>query len=455
MIAGVGLLLWLVTVVLVEVLFPIVLDWFLLFVSDGVVGSLALVSRWLSTVVLPDVFVIFLGFFLGLLGFLFGMGSIKSEHWGSSLFVRFVVLRLLVGVVLVWFVVQIVDILVLVMLAAIVSVAVITVGRRGSSSGTESVRLVISNIGIAKTSTIGVLSVEVVDIVGSDSVVKTDVMVNVGIVRKVTVINVSVVNRGNVVSMVSTVSVTVNVTVSMCGTVSVAVSMCSTVSVTVSMRDTVVAVGVGLGNNSGVEGIDIMVSVGSIRMVSVSVIVSVCSGSGGSGGVGHVSSDITRCVSMSNFVGGVLWGDVVGALMVGWNVNALVVALEVSRWSEVWHTVVVGHMVSGGVVLRGDWCVIVAIAVMVWGSVVMELLFMEDRPDMSDLLVDGVDGHAGLPGLDSVIGVLGSVDGVVSIVGTIDTSVVRAISVRVVQILLLFGSGGNSDNGSKGERSHF
>ena len=43
MIVGVGLLLWLVTVVLVKVLFLIVLDWFLLFVSDGVVGGLALV----------------------------------------------------------------------------------------------------------------------------------------------------------------------------------------------------------------------------------------------------------------------------------------------------------------------------------------------------------------------------------------------------------------------------
>ena len=442
MIAGVGLLLWLVTVVLVEVLFLIVLDWFLLFVSDRMVGSLALVGRWLSTVVLPDVFVIFLAFFLGLLGFLFGMGNIKAFHGGSSRF-WFVVMRLLV--VLVWFVVKIGDILVHVSLTAIVSVAVVTVGRRGSSSGTESVWLVISNIGIAKTSTVGMLSVEVVDIVGSDSVVKTDIMVNVGVVRKVTVINVSVVNRGNVVSMVDTVSVTVNVTVSMCGTV----------SVTVSMRDTVVAVRMRL-DNSRVEGIDIMVSVGSIRMVSVSVIVSVCCGSGGSRGMRHVGSDITSCVSMSNLVGGVLWGDVVGALVVGWNVIALIVALEVGRWSEVWHTVVVGHMVRGGVVLRGDWCVIVAIAVMVWGSVVMELLFMEDRPDMSDLLVDGVDGHAGLPGLDSEIGVLGSVDGVVSIVGTIDTSVVRAISVRrVVQILLLFGSGGNSDNGSKGERSHF
>ena len=310
--------------------------------------------------------------------------------------------------VLVWLVVKIVDILVDVMLAAIVTVAVVTVGRRGSSSGTESVWLVISNKGIAKTSTVGVGFVEIVDIVGGDSVVKTDLVVNVGVVRKVAVINVSVVNRGNVVSMVDT------------------------VSVTVGMRDTVVTVGavrVRLNDFGGVEGIDIMVSVGSIRMVTVSVIISVCSRSGGSRGVGHVGSDIARCVRMSNLVGGVLWRNVVGALVSGWDVVALVVALEVGRWSEVWHTVVVGHMVGGGVVLRGDWCVIVGIAVMVWGSVVMELLFMDDRPDMSDFLVDGVDGHAGLPWLDSEIGMLGSVDGVVSIVCTIDTSVVRAISV--------------------------
>ena len=393
MIAGVGLLLWLVTVVLVEVLFLIVLDWFLLFVSDRVVGSLALVGRWLGTVVLPDVLLIFLAFFLGTFGFLIGFGSIKAEHGGGSLF-GFLVLRLLV--VLVWLVVKIVDILVDVMLAAIVTVAVVTVGRRGSSSGTESVWLVISNKGIAKTSTVGVGFVEIVDIVGSvSSVVETDSGVDV-----------SVVNRGNVVSMVDTVSVTV-----------------SAVSVTVG------AVRVRLNDFGGVEGIDIMVSVGSIRMVTVSVIVSVCSRSGGSRGVGHVGSDIARCVRMSNLVGGVLWRNVVGALVSGWDMVALVVALEVGRWSEVWHTVVVGHMVGGGVVLRGDWCVIVGIAVMVWGSVVMELLFMDDRPDMSDFLVDGVDGHAGLPWLDSEIGMLGSVDGVVSIVCTIDTSVVRAISV--------------------------
>ena len=334
-------------------------------------------------------------------------------------------LRLLV--VLVWFVVQIVNILVNMMLTAIVSV--VTVGSRGS--GTESVWLVISNKGVAKTSTVGVGLVEVVDIVGRDSVVETDIVINISVVRKVTVINVGVVKRGNV----SVVNFVVN---------------WGNVGVTVGVRDAVVAVKVRLNDFGGVEGIDIMVSVSGLRMMTISVIVSVCSGSGGSGGVGHA---VMNTNGVRNLVGGVLWGNVVGALVVGWHVIALVVALEVGSCCEVWHSVVVRSMVGGGVVLR-DWCMMIeAIAVMVWGSIVM--LFMEDRPNMSDLLVDGVDGHAGLPWLDSVIGVLGSVDSVVSIVGTIDTSVVRAISVRVVQILLLFGSGGNSDNGSKGERSHF
>ena len=393
------------TVVLVEVLFLIVLDWLLRFISEGVVGSLSLVSCWLSTVVSPYVIaLIFLGFFLGLL--LGGLGSIKAEDWGS-------LLLLLVRRLLVWFVVQIVDILVHVMLRAIVSVAVLT----SVGSGTEIVWLVIGDKGVAETSTVGVLTIDIV----VNSVSGGNRWGDVSIVNLVN-------DRGSV-SFVNFVDSWGNIVGSV-GTISV------------------IAVG---AVRVGTFDIDGVVGVGGVRMdTSVSVVVSVCGGSGGSGGVGHGSSD--NIMRVSNLVGGVLWGNVVGALVVGWEVVALVVALEVGRWSEVVHAVVVGHMVSGSVVLL-DWCVVVAIAVMVWGSIVMELLFMVDRPDMSDLLVDGVDGHVGLPGLDSVIGVLRSVNSVVSIVGTIDTSVVRAVG--VVQILLLFGSSSKSGNDSKDERSHF
>ena len=176
---------------------------------------------------------------------------------------------------------------------------------------------------------------------------------------------------------------------------------------------------------------------------------------------------------LEDAVGCMVSGNV-GGVSVGWvaALLVLVAAVGVLVWGHIF--AVVGAAITSRVVMVvvillsssvGEWHVLIGARLWAIDGLEHGMLVVGDHGHVMSIVVfvledamSGViSGNVGSMSVGWVAALVVLVTAMsVLIRRHVSSIVVRAISVRrVVQILLLFGSGGNSDNGSKGERSHF
>ena len=197
-----------------------------------------------------------------------------------------------------------------------------------------------------------------------------------------------------------------------------------------SLEDTVFVV----GNHSHVMSVIIFVLEDAVGcMVSCNV---------GGVSIGWVAALLVLVAT----VGVLVWGHI--SAVVGAAMSSRVVMVQVILLTS---SVGVCHVLVGARLWAVDGLEHGMLVEIDWGHVVSIVVFM-----LKDAMCGVIGSNVGSVSVGWVAALVVLVVAMSVLIGRhVSSIVVRAISVGVVQILLLFGSSGNSDNGSKGERSHF